>query len=1242
MRTYCNQGTIFRTISLLLLSLLPARYLPEFFTGYSLPLVTLAAVLGGLVAARSRIRLLPLGLFAGLSCLLVRVLLSAAATLPVFSVHRIYLHITLVFYPSALFFVLVFTATAAGFRKRAWRSLEPLVLLILFAAFFWAQGNHSLTLFPHPFKAALYVVFFIVTIIGSLIFSNTDSRKPYGILAGIVPIFLALTVLFLGTYNAQSVANTGGLIQPTLFRFDFSPYLSLQNEISLNNKLVCIVHTPEQYSRNFLRRVYLSGWDPERGFYEKPVPGEPPQITSVPAIPTTIPAEERLLREEVSQEVFIVNFDPKSLIAMDYPVEVTPYAMWQHASFNGAYKVTSHTTGFIPFELYDSPFPVPGTDLPDETYEVYTEIDPETKAMLQPLVEDISGQFTGYYDIILLLNEFLRNGEYRYSLKPGPSQTGNQLEHFLFSSRKGYCTYFAFSLCLMLRTAGIPSRVAAGFFLDSESSSLDYFPVRSNMAHAWVEVFFPEYGWISFDPTTNRIAEGEELLLMNNAGGDDFISLLNEIIDNRGLLYSPSPGEEPQTGTGFFQQAAQYLPNLARTVSLIVLVCLLLAVPAIRLRERLILRYSTNNRRIILLCAKRVNRHTKKHRKPPAIRTENQQRLHALEQKARFAPRCTREDADEALDLAKTLSSKRSSLHRSVLLLFVVLLAVPSLEAQTTAQELVSLAEKSIAGENWETAVATLTRGKALYPEDPRFPFVLGTVYEKEKLYEPAKKEFLTALSLGMNNPADLYEHLASCYGYLNEDEEALVWQRKYLALVPDDLYGWSNFGWLCYKTNKLEEGITALLGILEHYGPDGNLYVGLGNLYTSAFDYENAKKFYTLAVSFARENQQNFLGSIYLYNRSILEEIFYKFDDAYEDTARSLRAASRSSGYLMQGELELRRLDFSAALTRYQKAYSLDSTPLASLGLADTLVQAGFPEEAAPYLEAITNRKDLSWIANYGTTPDQFKADISRIQRDRNKILLSREKRRIIHNFSTAVTRFVDTIRYSARVWFHDGLFRIYSKRVAHFYERGGNPLYYNSFYYLAYDAWPNIARQYLARAQEQEVLLIPQAKPSYRFEQARMGRNPTGFLEVIQELHPVWEKNYLSKAVSEYLVQVNPKKSRNSRQLYSFLYTLQPAAFLVQDIDLPVSLHISGTNSREERILRRGLTRAGFVSTPEAAFTCSIRCSSDSIQISIHNAQNAEVYAQVIHRKDTMQKDVAEMITSMVKELFRTSLGI
>ncbi len=1243
MRTYCNAASIFRTLAIILLSLLPARYLPEFFTWYALPFVSLLATIFGTITARTRFRLLPLFLFSVLLSLLVYFVVSAVAfVLPLSPVHQTYLHIALVFFPTALFFVIVFTATAAGVRNRIWRRIEPLLLLFVLAALFWAQGQYTLTLFMHPFKAALFIVLFVLTLIGSLLFSESSSKKPVGILVLIIPLFLGLSVLFLGTYNAQSVASTGGLIQPTLFRFDFSPYLSLQNEIKLNNKLVCIVHTPEQYSRNFLRRVYLAGWDSERGFYEKPVPGEPPQVTTVPKSPVTIPAEERLLREEVSQEIFIVNFDPESLIAMDYPVEITPYAMWLQSSFNGAYRVTSHTTGFIPFELYDSSFPVPGVDLPEETFDVYTEIDSDTKSMLDPLVQDISGRFTGYYDIVLLLTEFLRNGDYRYSLKPGSSQNGNQLEHFLFTSRKGYCTYFAFSLCLMLRTMGIPSRVAAGFFLDSESASLDYFPVRSNMAHAWVEVFFPDYGWISFDPTTTQIAEGEELLLMNNAGGDDFISLLNEIIDNRNLLHSPSEEEETVQQSSFLERVSRQLPFLSRVLLLVAGLFAIMAVPLLRLREQLILKFSTNNRQIVLLCAKRVFRRTRRVKTKLSETHKKMELLHSLEQKARFAPYCSQEDAASARDIERSFTRNRRIFRSSLLVLAGLFFCIPTLDAQTTAHELLSQAEKAIAAENWEAALTTLTQGKSLYPDDPLFAFTLGTIYEKEKLYEPAKQEFLSALSLGMKTNPDLYEHLASCYSYLNEDEQALAWQRKYLALVPDDLYGWSNFGWLCYKTNNLEEGIATLLGILEKHGPDGNLYVGLGNLYTSAFDYDNAKKYYTLAVSFARENNQNFLGSIYLYNRSILEEIFYKFDEAYEDTTRSLRAASRSSGYLMQGELELRRLNFSAALTRYQKAYALDSTPLASLGLADTLVQAGHPEKAKSYLDAITGRKDLSWIANYGTTPDQFKSDISRIQRDRFKILHSREKRRIVHNLSTTISKFISTIRYKALVWYHEGLFRIYNKRVARFYERGGNPLYYNSFYYLAYDAWPAIARRYLTRAEKQEVSLIPRSKPSYRFEKARMNRNSREFLEVLQELHPVWEKNYLSKASSNFLEQKDPENHTTSPQLYSFLYSLQPSSFLVHDLTVPVSLQFSNISGKEKRTIQRSLQTAGLIQTPSASLSCSIRGTDASVHISIHNAQNQELYTQVFHKNGSTKKYTADMVNTLIKTLFQTSLGL
>ena len=53
------------------------------------------------------------------------------------------------------------------------------------------------------------------------------------------------------------------------------------------------------------------------------------------------------------------------------------------------------------------------------------------------------------------------------------------------------------------------------------------------MAHAWVEVFFPYIGWVSFDPTTSQLAEGENTNFGMNAGGEEFNSLLSEILEKR-------------------------------------------------------------------------------------------------------------------------------------------------------------------------------------------------------------------------------------------------------------------------------------------------------------------------------------------------------------------------------------------------------------------------------------------------------------------------------------------------------------------------------------------------------------------------------------------------------------------------------------------------------------------------------------------------------------------------------------
>ena len=75
------------------------------------------------------------------------------------------------------------------------------------------------------------------------------------------------------------------------------------------------------------------------------------------------------------------------------------------------------------------------------------------------------------------------------------------LPAFLSEDRAGYCQHFSGAMALMLRMLGIPSRVAAGFSPGDRDPDRGTFLVEDTDAHAWVEVFFPGIGWVTFDPT---------------------------------------------------------------------------------------------------------------------------------------------------------------------------------------------------------------------------------------------------------------------------------------------------------------------------------------------------------------------------------------------------------------------------------------------------------------------------------------------------------------------------------------------------------------------------------------------------------------------------------------------------------------------------------------------------------------------------------------------------------------------
>ncbi|MCP9485884.1 MAG: DUF3488 and transglutaminase-like domain-containing protein [Gaiellaceae bacterium MAG52_C11] len=111
---------------------------------------------------------------------------------------------------------------------------------------------------------------------------------------------------------------------------------------------------------------------------------------------------------------------------------------------------------------------------------------------------------TGPYGAAVAIEAWLRTtGGFTYDEQPPPPTGGvPPLAHFVDSGRRGYCQQFAGSMALMLRFLGIPARVAAGFTSGKYRNGV--WTVTDHNAHTWVEVWFPRFGWLSFDPTPGR------------------------------------------------------------------------------------------------------------------------------------------------------------------------------------------------------------------------------------------------------------------------------------------------------------------------------------------------------------------------------------------------------------------------------------------------------------------------------------------------------------------------------------------------------------------------------------------------------------------------------------------------------------------------------------------------------------------------------------------------------------------
>ena len=119
---------------------------------------------------------------------------------------------------------------------------------------------------------------------------------------------------------------------------------------------------------------------------------------------------------------------------------------------------------------------------------------------LYPLARSLSQGATSELEVVERVKAHLLSSEFRYSTDDVPQPGAQPLVDFLLTTKVGYCQHFAGAAALLLRLAGVPTRVVAGFATGEETSPGRY-RVRDKDAHAWIEVYFPGVGWQPFNPT---------------------------------------------------------------------------------------------------------------------------------------------------------------------------------------------------------------------------------------------------------------------------------------------------------------------------------------------------------------------------------------------------------------------------------------------------------------------------------------------------------------------------------------------------------------------------------------------------------------------------------------------------------------------------------------------------------------------------------------------------------------------
>ena len=301
----------------------------------------------------------------------------------------------------------------------------------------------------------------------------------------------------------SSIVNGGGLFRMGLssFQMDVSP--GLYSEIQYSDNLLFLAEIPGEFKRYYLKQNELELYDPATGLIG---PGKAGDIDHT--------VRER---EEYLMTIFSLSSIPV------FRGELEEYSKQSESEYL-----------CLGNEFIGPRFQLLRLGLEVDFGKEWTDYGGNQR--IEKLALDITNKLTTVYAKAQAIERYFKE-EYFYTLNPGSSD--KPLENFIFVSKKGYCIYFAQAFVLMVRSLGIPARLCLGFVTDPAITSSGLYGVFGHQAHAWAEVYFAGFGWVTFDPTSSSVQPGE---------GYPHISYDLSLIDNfLGSLGRGADGDLPGT-----------------------------------------------------------------------------------------------------------------------------------------------------------------------------------------------------------------------------------------------------------------------------------------------------------------------------------------------------------------------------------------------------------------------------------------------------------------------------------------------------------------------------------------------------------------------------------------------------------------------------------------------------------------------------------------------------------------------